>query len=297
MKNLVFVYGTLQKAFSNHHLLADGGAELLGGATTMNRYIMRAQQFVGGSMGIPFVGKSQAISHIQGEVYEVNEAVLSRLDRLESCCIEDASRSWYHRELVDVRITLASGACETLRAWVYFNEGNGEAIVASGRWNDGSEPLEGKPVWYFAYGSNQDVQRMLDRQVRFDERCVGALPGFTRVFNKRSFNQPIAYANVMPNADATSSLRGVLYRTSESSLEALDRFEGAPNHYRRETMRVQLEATGEWVDAVVYVAQADKLAFDLPVKRSYRDHVTAGNDLLGNPANWTNTEWPEVLVA
>ena len=57
MKNLVFVYGTLQKSFSNHQLLADGGAELLGEATTMNRYIMRAQQFAGGSMGIPFVGK------------------------------------------------------------------------------------------------------------------------------------------------------------------------------------------------------------------------------------------------
>ncbi len=61
-------------------------------------------------------------------------------------------------------------------------------------------------------------------------------------------------------------------------------------------MKVQLESSGNWVDAVVYVAQPDRIAADLPVDRAYRDHVAAGADLLGAPDTWTNTEWPKELV-
>ena len=295
MKNTVFVYGTLQQGASNHYLLSGSDAEFLGTALTADRYIMRARRSPG-RMGIPFVGKSQAVSRIKGEVYAVSDAVLKKLDQLEGCHIEEPSRSWYHREIVEVHFKDRSAEEKASKAWVYFNDGSQESIVPSGEWNDKTVPIEGRPVWYFAYGSNQDAQRLTKRKVDFDQRSVGLLPGHVCVFNKRATNGNKAYANVMPKADMSSPLRGILYRTSETSLQALDRFEGAPDHYRQALMKVQLESTGNWVDAVVYVAQPDRIAADLPVDRAYRDHVAAGADLLGAPDTWTNTEWPKELV-
>ena len=296
MKQFVFVYGTLQSSYSNHGLLAQATPHGL--AQTVESYVLRATVSASGNWGIPFVGKSQAISAVHGEVYEVDAQTLEQLDRLESCNMEDPTRSWYHRELVPVVLEAsASGVpATTINAWVYFNEGRGESIVTSGRWHDAGSALKGDRVWYFAYGSNQDFSRMLGRDVAFDERCVGALPGYKRVFNKRSYNQPIAYANVAPADSPDSLLRGVLYRTTSAHLASLDKFEGAPRHYARQTMAVQIEQSGEWVDAIVYVAQPEHIATGLPVQYLYRDCVTAGADLLGEPSTWADTDWPTRLV-
>ena len=290
MKQFIFVYGTLQEGCSNFRFLQD--AVQIGRAKTEERYIMRAEVSDSGSVGIPFVGKSQAISTIHGEVYEVSPEQLLDVDRLEGCCIDEQSRSWYHRELIDVRLN--NGSC--IQAWLYFNEGSGETIIDDGFWGTSLNPMVGEKVWYFAYGSNQDVQRLLTRKVPFDQRFVGVLPEFQRVFNKRSYNQPVAYANIAATDASHSGLRGILYRTTKSGLSALDRFEGAPNHYRRETMSIQLEHSGQWVDAVVYVAQEAHLVAGYPVKAEYRQCVAAGMDLLGHPDSWTDTVWPEVVV-
>ncbi len=114
MKHLVFVYGTLKKGFGNHYLLEN--SKFIGRAKTKEKYKMTAN-------GIPFVSKSKAVSHIIGEVYEVDDETLEKLDFLED------HPDWYKRE--KVKVVLEDG--KELEAWLYFNEiSEGEYLIPDG---------------------------------------------------------------------------------------------------------------------------------------------------------------------
>ena len=58
--------------------------------------------------GIPFVFKGDAVSHIYGELYRVDELTLKMIDRLEG------HPSWYRREEIEV-LTEKGG---TVAAWL-----------------------------------------------------------------------------------------------------------------------------------------------------------------------------------
>jgi gamma-glutamylaminecyclotransferase len=69
----LFVYGTLRGGENHHGLLS--GARLVGPAITAPRYTLRA---IGISPGLALNGDQAVI----GELYDVGEGVLARLDRL-----------------------------------------------------------------------------------------------------------------------------------------------------------------------------------------------------------------------
>lgn len=105
----VFVYGTLRKELGNHYLLQD--SVYLGTGLTADKYVM-LESSTGHS--IPFVVKSNPTIHwfetfIEGELYEVDDATLYSLDRLEG------HPGWYKREYIDV---VVDG--ETTKAMIYF---------------------------------------------------------------------------------------------------------------------------------------------------------------------------------
>ena len=113
-------------------------------------------------------------------------------------------------------------------------------------------------IAYFAYGSNMLRARLLDRGVLLlDEGQPAQVKDYNLVFNKKS-DDGSSKANLMPAPGATSW--GVLFSVSSKSLAGLDSAEGAPVHYRRETVTVCTEQ-GER-QAMTYLAQPDKV---LPV--------------------------------
>jgi gamma-glutamylaminecyclotransferase len=115
-KQIVFVYGTLKRGFGNHHLL--NGSKFIGQALTKEKYALYVS-------GIPFVIESEPVSQISGEVYEVDQKTLARLDRLEG------HPDWYCRKMVYVSgNTNESG--ESLKAWIYFFPKRRGVIVESG---------------------------------------------------------------------------------------------------------------------------------------------------------------------
>ena len=144
-------------------------------------------------------------------------------------------------------------------------------------------------VWYFAYCSNMDVGRLIDKRlapegVKTADRLLGVLEGWQMVFNKpwAKFAQGAA-ANIMQKPGAT--VYGTLTLMEPRGLEVLDHYEGvAGGHYRRQTLVVDCPALSEPVEAVVYVAGKD-LADGLLPPRFYLDHLLAGRDLL--PADYT----------
>jgi gamma-glutamylcyclotransferase (GGCT)/AIG2-like uncharacterized protein YtfP len=110
---MVFVYGTLRQGCWNHHLLM--GSYLVGKGRTSRRFGLYVDK-------IPFVYKEEAISHITGELYEVDDETLGRIDRLEG------HPQWYRREQEDIQLT--DGITE--HAWVYFFPEKSGKLIPSG---------------------------------------------------------------------------------------------------------------------------------------------------------------------
>lgn len=119
MEQLVFVYGTLKKGFSNHRLLAK--SKLLGRAQTVGKYAMY-------STGVPIVVKDESVSPIIGELYRIDEITLVYLDSLEG------HPDWYRREEVDILLDTDGDRQMIEKAWIYFNRDKRGSLVASGEY-------------------------------------------------------------------------------------------------------------------------------------------------------------------
>lgn len=141
--------------------------------------------------------------------------------------------------------------------------------------------------WYFAYGSNMNVARLLDARLRpegveLGERVCGRLDDWTLAFNKKARSPAGAGAgNILPAAG--HCVYGTLNALPARGLEVLDHWEGvADGHYERRRVPVVRTDTGGTVEAVTYVAL---LTGDgLRPTRDYLGHLLAGRDLL--PADY-----------
>jgi len=117
----VFVYGTLMSGHPNNHLL-----EGLVGVTAVTVDSHYKMQNHGGFPSISKGGNTQVV----GEVFEVNQHQLARLDRLEN------HPNWYKRE--EVSVTL--GNAEVVTAWVYIMSSErrwdtDRPVIESSDWN------------------------------------------------------------------------------------------------------------------------------------------------------------------
>ena len=100
-QHTLFVYGTLKKNFSNHHLLRT--AEFCGKGRTQQKYAMYVD-------GIPYVVRNQQTSFIYGELYLIDACQLERIDRLEG------HPEWYCREQVQI----IHDQRKIVTAWMYL---------------------------------------------------------------------------------------------------------------------------------------------------------------------------------
>lgn len=116
----VFVYGTLLSGMGNNTILKD--SKYLGKATTSSNFRMLDVGWFPGVIedpsGIP----------IHGEVYEVSDTILQRLDRLEGFRPEDPENGLYNRTTIDTPFGEAI-------IYIYNNHlGRNKAFVTSGDW-------------------------------------------------------------------------------------------------------------------------------------------------------------------
>jgi gamma-glutamylcyclotransferase (GGCT)/AIG2-like uncharacterized protein YtfP len=113
----VLVYGSLLQGESNHRLLAGPGARLvMAEARTEPGYELRD---LGGFPGMVRGGAGEVI----GEVYEVDEATLAALDRLEG-------QPWFYTR---TRIGLEDGS--SVEAYLLSPEqALGRRVILSGDW-------------------------------------------------------------------------------------------------------------------------------------------------------------------
>ncbi len=131
---------------------------------------------------------------------------------------------------------------------------------------------------YFAYGSNMDEEKMELRGAVFDEMIAAKAYDFRLTFNKiANLDMGIGYANIVP--DKGSVVEGVLYHTDEESLLNLDRAEGVPTHYLRETIIVQDESENNF-ECFVYIANPESTKEGLKPTRGYLGSLLSGRYFL-----------------
>lgn len=89
-------------------------------------------------------------------------------------------------------------------------------------------------MYYFAYGSNMNANRMLGRDVDIYEMLPGILIGYKLTFNKISTVDNQGYATIEKSKN--NNVEGVIYQISHQGLKRLDLFEGYPTHYIRKIL-------------------------------------------------------------
>lgn len=102
--NLVAVYGTLKKGYSNYWSYLNGKSHHIGGGRTVDKYPLVIS-------GLPYLINEKGNGHnVVVDVFKVSDSVMANLDRLEGHPI------WYRREQINILLKGKKVLC-----WVYFN--------------------------------------------------------------------------------------------------------------------------------------------------------------------------------
>ena len=135
-------------------------------------------------------------------------------------------------------------------------------------------------LYYFAYGSNMNPERVKARGLNYSQVLSGQLSGYELSFNKYSAKREGSAANIIMQENAVTE--GVLYLLSEAEqIVAMDPFEGFPDHYTRELLSISTKSAS--VRAWVYIANQRFIRRNLLPPRWYLNHLLAGKQFLTQP--------------
>lgn len=161
---------------------------------------------------------------------------------------------------------------------------------------------------YFAYGSNMNPERVLERGLVFDHVAGARLDGFRLAFDKTSSKHTgVGHANVVRAPGEI--VEGVLYwLAGTAEIGKMDRFESAPINYSREVVQVRViaaqlpekepgdlkstQATETVLSTWTYFANAAVRRADLLPPRSYLNHLLAGRRFLSDDYYSMLADWP-----
>ena len=140
-KNLVFVYGTLQKEFGNHRVMQRAGGEFIGKARTFNKYPLVVE-------GLPYLLDSRGDGeNVEGEIYEVPDEGFSDLDQLEG------HPNFYERRIKTFVLEKTEDMSDfdsesrTVKAWVYFLKSHADCYSDRTTWCSYKEAQEAVSIF------------------------------------------------------------------------------------------------------------------------------------------------------
>lgn len=268
----VFVYGTLRQGEQYHDLLGDS-----------RLFSVLAQ--VKGTLadtgsGYPVLIETEG--RVAGELYEVTEEVLRRLDELEEYYGPGDERNDYERVVTEVMTD--TGVTE---AWVYmYRHPQQYAAIPEGDWKLYRLKARSE-LLYFAYGSCMDLRRiqLAGREDDFNrvEGC-GVAEGF-----HMAFTLPLADGGRADLVENGGRAEGKLYRiTTECLVNYLYVREGVEEGlYRPAVIPVQLadRTSGAAVTFVVVDKQAETAPPEV-----YVEEILRGAKPVVSPAYYAALE-------
>jgi hypothetical protein len=124
---------------------------------------------------------------------------------------------------------------------------------------------EGPGNRYFAYGSNMEPDQMAFRGLEVERAEAARLPGYRLAFDFDARERWLGgAADIVPHEG--SEVEGVLYHLG-NDVSAMDPWEGAPEWYRRIQVEVEVQESGDSVEAWTYEV-VDKLPY-IPPSEGY----------------------------
>ena len=123
---------------------------------------------------------------------------------------------------------------------------------------------------YFAYGSNLNVGQMAVRCPMAQLVCRAVLEGYELAFR-------CGVLTILPKEGGR--IDGILWKVNDRDERALDRYEGYPHLYTKESLTVQTDAGSQ--TAVAYVMTAPYCEKAQPPSPAYLQTVLTGYRLAG----------------
>jgi len=122
----------------------------------------------------------------------------------------------------------------------------GQPPLACGKHKEDDTMNKEKGTVYLAYGSNLNLKQMAYRCPTARALGQAKLNGYRLLFRGRNGG---AVATI--EKQKGESVPVLLWRITPYDEEALDRYEGYPHLYRKETVKVRFK--GQWVSAMAYI--------------------------------------------
>lgn len=263
---LVFVYGTLRKHESNHHLLE--------GAKCVALQSWTSGQIYDTGLGYPAM-KSSDEDRVYGELYHINEQQLPLLDELEGYS-GPGQKNLYNR--IKQTVFTDTGSHE---AYVYIIHPDHESILQKlielGDWKIANFQEEHGEFLYFAYGSCMDHERFKLANVDHffqKEKGRGVLEGYQMRYTKRLDDG--GRADIVEEG---GEVEGIVYELPADALEYLYRREGVNiNLYRPALVDVTIE--GKLVNNVWTFIVVDKDEETAPPIHYATEIIRGGRGIL-----------------
>ena len=265
----LFVYGTLLRGLSR--------AQMLRGSRFLGPALMPGRLFdLGGYPGL-LAGQELVV----GEIHLVDCSTLHRIDRVEDFDARDPEGSLYRRKAVTARHF--SGRGETVETYFYNHPPEAGVLIPHGDYRryrierrPGAQPT-------VAYGSNLSLARIEARIGPVGRRHPGRLEGFRLSLDKRAAIRRNVVANI--RYTGADDCPGALHDLSLAQLQAMDRFEGTPNHYLRIVLPFRLNGRSGTRLAHTWIAHPDRVTAGLPARAEYLSHLRSGYAQFG----WSET--------
>jgi gamma-glutamylcyclotransferase len=144
-------------------------------------------------------------------------------------------------------------------------------------------------VYYFAYGSNMDEDRLKDRMKKTSGFCsnfsvgtykvigLGTLEGYKLVFNKiNNVFRGAGYANIIKE---DSTVEGIIFEIDDNGMKRLDCNEGVSSgHYYKKYININTKKGT--LNCAVYIANDDKTKDGLKPTKEYLSCLLKGKEYL-----------------
>lgn len=120
------------------------------------------------------------------------------------------------------------------------------------------------------------VSRIIKRGINPLSRTTGILKDWKLKFNKKASKGDWVFANIEKMEGEV--VEGIVFGILESDLNKLDKFEGAPKHYRREKIEVLVQE--KYIECITYIAQDEHIVEGLLPTEEYIGFLISGSSLL-----------------
>ncbi|MDQ0160025.1 gamma-glutamylcyclotransferase [Alkalibacillus salilacus] len=235
MGTYVFVYGTLRYGERNHRIIA--GEKLVAyQASILGRMVDTESDF-------PAIVLDDS-SWVYGEVYEVSEETLIKINALEG----DEPKQDPYYERVQVEVKTGHGFLNAYTYYMTANQVKEWSTIASGDWRLESILNQSVP-YYFAYGSCMDTERI---------EQAGVLSEFKRMGLGRLSSFELQFTTQLPDGgradivEADDMVEGIVYQVTMSAIDYLYQREGV-NVGRYRPAVVDVEFNGELLPMLTFI--------------------------------------------